>query len=52
MNLPVSLTWAVYAVPLCLVPLLAPIIPIGVIWMRNAIARSRYGKGPDINTLD
>ncbi|MBI2310366.1 hypothetical protein HYU90_00875 [Candidatus Collierbacteria bacterium] len=51
MNLPVSLTPAVYAIA-CIAAVLCPITPIVVIWMRDTIAKSRFGKGPDVNLLN
>ncbi len=49
--LPPSLTPAVYAIA-CLAVLLCPIVPIGVIWLRDTIAKSRFGKGPDVNLFN
>ena len=50
-QLPVSLTPAVYAIAF-LAALLCPIVPIGAIWLRDTIAKSRFGKGPDVNLLN
>lgn len=51
MNLPISLALVDYDI-VCLASILAVIFVCGAIWMRNTIAKSHIGKGPDINTFD